>query len=129
EGAANLDLPVFGPDVKVSRRADRRAGPVPDLGEGDLLAAGREVFRIANEGAGLVESGRRRPGEIPADFLVPHGVEDARGVVLIQGLERDVTAPKRDGSDFHWVLRQSGLLRRGGMALSAGIRSPDRNAR
>lgn len=54
-----------------------------------------------DEGGGLVEDGRRGPGEVATDLLVAHGVEEPRRVALVEGFERDVATSERDGVGLH----------------------------
>src|SRR5207302_9985776 len=94
------------------RGADAAPGLVPDLGEHDGLAAGHQLSGFADEGERLLELLRRRPGEIAADLLVPHDLEQIGRVTLRERLEREPAAAERDGRDLHLRARPSPGARR-----------------
>src|SRR2546422_3136528 len=97
ERGADFDLPVERAHVEQTRRADRAARRLPALREDDRLTASHHRPGLADQLEALVEPLRRRPGEVAADLLVLHRVEDVPGVMLGERLEDNVAPLERDG--------------------------------
>src|SRR5439155_18299228 len=98
---AYLHLAIGRPHVEEPRGADRATRGVPYLRIDDRLAARHRVLRVAYEDERVVGRPRRLTGEIAADFLIAHRLEDVRRVSLVQRLEREPAAFERDRGQVH----------------------------
>src|SRR5262249_52107352 len=112
EGCADLHLAIGWPHVEEPRGADGFARLVPDLRKDDGLTLGHEILGGADQRNRLVDSDRRRPGEVAAHLLVLHGSEEARCVALFERFERDVSTAKNRRRQVHLAPILLSLLRR-----------------
>src|SRR6266542_4357632 len=101
EGGADFHLPVGRSHVEEPRGPDGLARLVPDLGEDDGLPSRHEVPGLADQDQGLIETPGRSPDQVAAHLLILHGLEEAGGVALLQGLERQMTTPEGGRREVH----------------------------
>src|SRR6266542_2215490 len=101
EGGADFHLPLGRSHVEAPRGPDGLARLVPDLGEDDGLPSRHEVPGLADQGQGLIEAPGRSPDQVAAHLLILHGLEEAGGVALLQGLERQMTTPEGGRREVH----------------------------
>src|SRR5262245_28883792 len=83
ERRPDLDLAVGRPHVEQARGPDRATCHVPYLGVDDRLPPRHQLLRLAHQPQRVIDRRRRLPREIAADVLVAHGLEEARGVTLV----------------------------------------------